>query len=123
MAETKKSKAWWAHPATPGVLLLAATVAAMVAANTETRLYDAMLETMAVVGIGDWSIQKPLLLWINDGLMAVFFLLVGLELKREVLFGSLADKRKLILPLAGAIGGIAVPSSIYAAVNWAIRLR
>ena len=106
------------HGATPGILLMFAMVAALVIANSGALWYGAMLDTPAIVGVGEWLIQKPLLLWINDGLMAVFFLLVGLELKREILYGELADVRKLALPLCAAIGGIALPAIIYVAINW-----
>ena len=81
------------HEAAPGVLLMLAMVAALIVANSGVTWYGGLLETKAIVGIGTWTIAKPLLLWINDGLMAVFFLLVGLELKREVLFGELSDRR------------------------------
>ena len=106
------------HDAAPGVLLMIAMVSALIVANSGVEWYGAMLDTIARVGIGSWEIKKPLLLWINDGLMAVFFLLVGLELKREVIFGELSDRRKVILPLFAAIGGIAIPSGIYAYINW-----
>ena len=68
--------------------------------------------------IGPLEIAKPLLLWVNDGLMAGFFFLVGLELKRELLVGELSDRSKLVLPAVGAIGGMLVPSLIYAAMNY-----
>jgi Na+:H+ antiporter, NhaA family len=106
------------HEAAPGVLLMVAMVAALIVANSGVSWYGALLDTKAIIGIGTWTIAKPLLLWINDGLMAVFFLLVGLELKREVLFGELSDRRKITLPLIGAFGGIAIPSGIYAFINW-----
>ena len=106
------------HEAAPGVLLMIATVAALAVANSGVSWYGAMLETPAVVGIGAWAIQKPLLLWINDGLMAIFFLLIGLELKREVVFGELSDVKKVILPVFAAIGGIVIPSGIYVMINW-----
>ena len=110
------------HEAAPGVLLMIAMVAALIVANSGVDWYGAMFETKATVGIGTWEISKPLLLWINDGLMAVFFLLVGLELKREVLFGELSDRRRITLPLFAAIGGIVVPSGIYAWINWGDEL-
>ena len=106
------------HEAVPGILLVLAMIAALVVANSGAAWYGAILDTYAHVGIGEWDIEKPLLLWINDGLMAVFFLLVGLELKREVLFGELSSARKIALPLVAAIGGIAIPSGIYAFINW-----
>ncbi|MGK0239485.1 MAG: NhaA family Na+:H+ antiporter [Candidatus Pelagisphaera sp.] len=106
------------HEAVPGILLIIAMIAALIVANSGVSWYGAMLDTIANVSIGNWAIHKPLLLWINDGLMAVFFLLVGLELKREVLFGELSQVRKIILPIFAAIGGILIPSGIYAAMNW-----
>lgn len=107
----------WNHEAAPGLLLVAAMIAALIVANTNGAWYDSLLNTYAVVAIGEWEIAKPVLLWINDGLMALFFLLVGLELKREILYGELSDKRKIVLPVFAAIGGIAVPSGIYAIIN------
>lgn len=105
--------------AAPGILLMFAMVAALIAANSPLAgWYDGLLDTIGTVGVGEAEISKPVLLWINDGLMAIFFLLVGLELKREVLFGELSDRRKIALPLFAAIGGIAVPSAIYAVINW-----
>ena len=106
------------HEAAPGVLLILATVAALVVANSGVAWYGELLSVDGRIGIGDWKIEKPLILWINDGLMAVFFLLVGLELKREILFGELSDRRKIVLPLAGAIGGMAIPAAVYAWINW-----
>ena len=70
------------------------------------------------VQVGGFLLKKPLLLWINDGLMAVFFLLVGLEVKREVLEGGLSEPSKAILPVLAAIGGMVVPASIYVLLNW-----
>ena len=102
----------------PGVLLFAAAVAAMAIANSPLAgAYRAFLDIPIVVRVGDFDISKPLLLWVNDGLMAVFFFLVGLELKRELLEGELSSLRQAFLPVAAAIGGIAGPALIYAALN------
>jgi NhaA family Na+:H+ antiporter len=102
----------------PGVLLFVAAILAMVVANsTLAPFYRAFLDIPIVLSVGAFIIDKPLLLWVNDGLMAVFFFLVGLELKRELLEGELSDPRQALLPVAAAIGGIAIPSLIYAAIN------
>lgn len=102
-----------------GILLLAATVMAMIAANTPlVSAYGLLLDTHLAVRVGEAGIDKPLLLWINDGLMAVFFFLVGLEVKREVCEGELSTAERVALPAVGATGGILVPASIYAALNW-----
>ncbi|MBC3767340.1 Na+/H+ antiporter NhaA [Neptunicella marina] len=97
-----------------GILLILAAALAIICANTGLQhFYELFLSTPVAIQVGALNIAKPLLLWINDGLMAVFFFLVGLELKREVLEGELADKRNIILPGVGAIGGMAVPALIY----------
>jgi NhaA family Na+:H+ antiporter len=102
----------------PGVLLFAAALMAMLVANSPMAgAYQAFLDIPIVVKIGAFEIAKPLLLWVNDGLMAVFFFLVGLELKREVLQGELSTIRQAFLPVAAAIGGIAGPAAIYAIMN------
>jgi NhaA family Na+:H+ antiporter len=102
-----------------GLLLAGAAVAAMACANSPLeRAYGAFLDTPVEVRAGGFAIAKPLLLWINDGLMAVFFFLVGLELKREVREGELSRASQIALPAAAAIGGMAVPAAIYAALNW-----
>jgi NhaA family Na+:H+ antiporter len=101
-----------------GIILMAATVIALLCANSPLRsFYGLFLETPVAVKIGALEIAKPLLLWINDGLMAVFFFLVGLELKRELIEGALSDKRNIILPGLGAIGGMAAPALIYVLFN------
>jgi Na+:H+ antiporter, NhaA family len=102
-----------------GILLMIATVLALLASNTGLHsFYDLLLSTPLEIRIGALGIAKPLLLWINDGLMAVFFFHVGLELKRELLEGELSDKRNIILPGVGAIGGMLVPALIYLVFNF-----
>ena len=102
-----------------GVLLIIAALMAMVFANTPLKMYyQLLLSTPVEVRVGSLELAKPLLLWVNDGLMAVFFFLVGLELKRELLEGELADKRNIILPGVGAIGGMLVPALIYLYFNY-----
>ena len=101
-----------------GILLMFASVLAMIMANTPLEpLYGLLLNTPVEIRIGALHLAKPLLLWINDGLMAVFFFMVGLELKREVIEGELSDKRNMILPAVGAIGGMVVPALIYYCFN------
>ena len=105
--------------AASGILLLLAAVLAMVAMNSPAGVYyDALLDTPIAVRIGDLEIAKPFLLWINDGLMAIFFFLIGLEVKRELLAGELSEPARVVLPVVAAIGGMAVPAAIYAAINW-----
>ncbi|MEQ8734962.1 MAG: Na+/H+ antiporter NhaA [Rhodospirillaceae bacterium] len=102
-----------------GLLLIGAAIIALIVANSPLAgLYETILSTPVQVLIGGNGIDKPLLLWINDGLMVLFFFLVGLEIKRELLEGTLSDTRKAILPLAGAIGGIVAPALVYAFFNW-----
>lgn len=111
-------KAFFKLDAASGILLIMAAVLALIAANSPLKLYyDQLLSTDVIVAVGSFSINKPLLLWINDGLMALFFLLVGLELKREVLIGELNQLSKIALPGIAAIGGMLVPALIYAFIN------
>lgn len=101
-----------------GILLFLAAILAIVCANTAlVTYYEMLLSTPVEVRVGALQIAKPLLLWINDGLMAVFFFLVGLELKRELIEGELSDKRNIILPGIGAIGGMLVPALVYVYFN------
>lgn len=105
--------------ASAGILLGLAAVLAIVIENSPFRIfYDYLLTTPVAVQIGSFAIDKPLLLWINDGLMAIFFLLIGLEIKREVLEGQLSSKEQVILPIIAAIGGLVAPALIYAYFNW-----
>jgi len=102
-----------------GVLLVAAAVIAMVVVNSPLKwLYDMLLEIPVEIRIGTFAIAKPLLLWINDGLMAIFFFLIGLELKREILTGELSEPSRVALPVIAAVGGMAVPAIIYSMINW-----
>jgi len=97
-----------------GILLIFAAILALVFANSPlSSYYDLLLSTPVEVRVGALEVAKPLLLWINDGLMAVFFFLVGLELKRELIEGELSDKRNIVMPGFGAIGGMLVPALIY----------
>lgn len=101
-----------------GILLIAAGALALLVANSPAAgIYDALLETHAEVRIGALGIDRSLLHWINDGLMAIFFLLVGLEIKREVLEGELSDSAQVTLPVIAAIGGMAIPSAIFVWLN------
>lgn len=101
-----------------GLLLIAAAALALIINNSPLSwLYNAFLETPVEARIGALHIAKPLLLWINDGLMALFFLVIGLEVKREVLEGHLSKPSQIVLPGAAAIGGMVVPALIYIALN------
>jgi NhaA family Na+:H+ antiporter len=97
-----------------GILLMIAAFAALILANTRAEgLYEAFLDTPVEVRIGAFTLAKPLVLWVNDGLMAVFFFLVGLEIKREVLEGELSSRAQIALPAFAAVGGMAAPAAIY----------
>nr|WP_193569006.1 Na+/H+ antiporter NhaA [Serratia fonticola] len=103
-----------------GIILIAAAVVALIMANTPVQgLYQAFLNLPVAVSIASLDIAKPLLLWINDGLMAIFFLVVGLEVKRELLQGSLAGREKAIFPAIAALGGMLAPALIYLLFNGA----
>ncbi len=102
-----------------GLVLMATAVFALICANSPlSSLYGRLLELPLEIKLGSFGIGKPLLLWINDGLMAVFFFLVGMELKREVVEGHLSSLRRASLPAFAAIGGMLFPAAIYAAFNW-----
>jgi NhaA family Na+:H+ antiporter len=106
------------HEAAGGVLLMAAAALALLLDNSPLAwLYDSLLSTPVAVQIGSLILDKPLLLWINDGLMAVFFFFVALEIKRELLEGQLSTWRQASLPVAAALGGMIVPAAIYLAVT------
>lgn len=104
--------------AASGLLLIAAAVLALIISNSPlSYLYNGLLEVPVAVQVGALEIAKPLLLWINDGLMALFFLLIGLEVKREVVDGHLSKPSQVILPATAAIGGMLVPALIYWFIN------
>jgi NhaA family Na+:H+ antiporter len=104
--------------ASGGILLLAAGVVALVWANSPwAPAYEQLFDTTLTIGLGEIGLSESLHHWINDGLMAVFFLLVGLEIKREVLVGELASVRRAVLPVAAALGGATLPALIYVAIT------
>ncbi|MCK0069581.1 Na+/H+ antiporter NhaA [Kordiimonas laminariae] len=97
-----------------GILLIIAALLAIILANSPfSSFYSLLIDTPVEVRVGALEIAKPLLLWVNDGLMAIFFLLVGLELKRELLIGELSKPGSIILPGIGAVGGMLIPAAIY----------
>ena len=101
-----------------GILLVGTAALAMLIANSPFYpYYTLLIDTPVEIRIGPLQLAKPLLLWVNDGLMAIFFFLVGLELKREILEGELSDRRKIILPGLGALGGMVAPAAIYVYFN------
>jgi len=102
-----------------GLLLLLSAILAMLVANSPlSELYRALLDTPVGVQVGALVINKPFFLWVNDGLMAVFFFLIGLEIKREIMEGELSSFSQVVLPSFGALGGMIVPAGIYAWLNW-----
>ncbi len=107
------------HEAAGGILLMVSAVAAMVVANSGmSEGYNSVLSSVFSLTINGEGLSKPLILWINDGLMAVFFFLIGMELKREILEGKLKNPRNVILPGMAAVGGMAVPALIYLVFNY-----
>lgn len=107
------------HDAAGGVLLVIAALIAMIMANTGLNpFYQDLFQTSVVFKFGAFEVDKPFLLWVNDGLMAVFFFLVGLEVKREILDGHLQSKDQVMLPAVGAVAGIAIPAVVYVFFNF-----
>ncbi len=101
-----------------GILLISFMLIALLWANSPwSASYESLWQTQVNVSIGSFKIDKPLLLWINDGLMAIFFFVVGLEIKRELLVGELSTLRQALFPIAAAIGGMIFPAAIFLAVN------
>ena len=104
--------------ASSGILLLLAAAVALVWANSGwSESYSRLWHTPLTIGLGGWSMQKDLHFWINEFLMTVFFLLAGLEIKRELVNGALSDARRAALPLAAAVGGMVVPAAIFVTIN------
>ncbi len=117
-ARFRGALAFFHHEAAGGLVLLAAALAALLIDNSPLSwLYDLFLDTPVGVRVGPLALEKPLLLWINDGLMAVFFFLVGLEIKRELVQGELSTLGQAALPAVAAAGGMAVPALVYALIN------
>lgn len=101
-----------------GIALLAAAIIALIWANSPADAsYFDLWHTQVTIGIGDASITEDLQHWVNDGLMAIFFFVVGLEIKRELVTGELRDRRTAILPALAAVGGVALPAIIFVAVT------
>ena len=115
----KVIKEFYDRESSTGILLILVTIAALLLKNsTMSEVYNSFLRTPVEIRFGTLQLAKPLLLWINDGLMAVFFLLVGLEVKREFLRGSLSTWSQACLPVVAAIGGMVVPAMIYVGFNY-----
>jgi Na+:H+ antiporter, NhaA family len=104
--------------ASSGIILLTMAIVALLVANSPLAgSYHALLDTHLGIVLGPFVLEETVLHWVNDGLMAIFFFLVGLEIKREVVVGELADPRAAALPIIAAVGGVLVPAAIYVALN------
>jgi len=109
------------HEAFGGGLLMAAAVAALIVANSALApIYNDILGSYVAVAYDGEGLNKPLILWINDGLMAIFFFLIGLELKAELKEGKLKNPRDVVLPGMAAVGGMVVPALVFAWFNWSL---
>jgi len=116
---SKPFKWFFKLEAASGLVLLFAAIAALIVSNTElNQYYTNILETYFRIGVGDFSIKLTVLHWINDVLMAIFFFLVSLEIKREFIQGELSNPKQAILPIIAAVGGMLVPALIYVAINF-----
>lgn len=115
----KHLQRFFSSDASGGIILIFAAALAMLLANTgaTSGIYHSFLETPVQLRVGALEINKNMLLWINDALMAVFFLLIGLEVKREMIQGALASRRQAVFPVVAALGGMIVPALIYLAFN------
>lgn len=109
---------FFSSEASGGILLMLSAVAALIVANSALApFYESWLNSYFSVKLNDEGIAKPLILWINDGLMAIFFFLIGLELKKELLEGKLKNPRDVVLPGMAAVGGMVVPALVFFALN------
>ena len=109
------------HEAFGGILLMASAVAALWVANSALNpMYDSFLNATFSITLNGEGLSKALILWINDGLMAIFFFLIGLELKREMLEGKLKNPRDVVLPGMAAVGGMVVPAMVFVWLNWGL---
>lgn len=117
---TKTLQRFFDNDAAGGILLIIAASLAMLLANMDltSGFYQAFLETPVEVRIGALDISKNMLLWVNDALMAIFFLMIGLEVKREMVEGSLASRRQASFPVIAALGGMVIPAAIYLLFNF-----
>lgn len=109
------------HEASGGILLMLSAVAALIVANSSlSGFYDQILGAKIALTVEGKGIAKPAILWINDGLMAIFFFLIGLELKREMMEGKLKNPRDVVLPGVAAIGGMILPALVFVYINWGL---
>lgn len=117
MAKTSFEK-FIKHESSAGLLLVFSAFLAVLMANSPANeLYELLLDTPLAIQIGTFKLVKPFLLFVNDGMMAIFFILIGLELKREFLEGELSNTQTIILPAIGALGGLIIPATIYIFIN------
>lgn len=115
----RRIKAFFEFEAAGGIVLALAAIAAMIIANSPLSVwYEGFIHAPVAIQIGNFAIAKDAHHWINDGLMAVFFFLVGLELKREVLIGELSNVKQIILPAGAAVGGMIMPAAVYLLFNY-----
>ncbi len=118
LAQSRALREFLAAEVVGGAVLVAAAVAAVVWANSPRQhAYHQLWSTELAMTLGRWHLQLNLQQWVDEGLMAVFFLVVGLEVKRELLHGELRDRRRAALPVVAAAGGMLVPAMLYAAIN------
>ena len=101
-----------------GILLFSATIIALVWANSPYgQAYESLWQYKIGISFEDFELKKPMILWINDGLMAIFFFVIGLELKRELLIGEINTVKKAAFPFLAALGGVIVPVALYLFLN------